>query len=124
TPRFSANSRNSSPSPQPTSSTRAPRSTISATSSRSTRGPPPGVRAVSAIVRSCLRLLSMRSCNPLSIDRSRMCGLEPARLGGTFEETAYDREQLRLLQQEGIVSLVGNDLGERHARAAGIEGMH
>ncbi|CAH1674703.1 hypothetical protein CHELA1G11_13883 [Hyphomicrobiales bacterium] len=37
TPRRSASKDNSMPSPQPTSSTRAPRSTISAISSRSTR---------------------------------------------------------------------------------------
>ncbi len=49
---------------------------------------------------------------------------QAARLGGAFEETAHDREQLRLVEQEGVVPLVGDDLGERDARAAGIERMH
>ena len=34
------------------------------------------------------------------------------------------REQLRLFEQEGVVALVGDDLGERDARAGGIERMH
>src|SRR5215469_14009365 len=117
TRRVSASSRNSSPSPQPTSRTLAPGSTIWATTTRSTRAPP-GARAASAMVRSCLRRESIIVAAPSSLRR------QAARPGGAVEETAHDGEQLRLLQQEGVVALVGDDLGEGDARPAGIEGMH
>ena len=35
-----------------------------------------------------------------------------ARLGGPFQKTADDGEQFRLFEQEGVVALVGRDLGE------------
>src|SRR5258708_24467126 len=116
--RVSDKSRSNSPSPQPTSRTLAPCSTMSATTTRSTRAPP-GMRAASAMVRSCLRRESIIIAAPSSSHRR-----QAARLRGTIEKAAHDGEQLRLLQQEGVVALVGDDLGERDARAAGIERMH
>src|SRR5215467_3204953 len=176
TPRVSASSRSSSPSPQPTSSTLAPCSTISATRSRSTRAPP-GMRAASAIVRSCLSRLSMvaflilaASCRarsgwhlevsrdlaghtrtdhhllPVKLDlvgphrlvellldfhgaissarRSPARGSQTAGLGGAFEEAALDRKQFRLVEQEGVVALVSDNLGKGDAGAASVERVH
>ena len=51
-------------------------------------------------------------------------GGKPARPGGALEEAAHDGEQLRLFEQEGVVTLVGDDFGERDPRAAGVERMH
>src|SRR5580700_3483631 len=67
TPRVSR-SRNSSPSPQPTSSTRAPGCTMPATTSKSTREPL-GARAASAMVKSLESRVSMGAGQSLSIDR-------------------------------------------------------
>src|ERR1700722_8033190 len=110
TPRVSG-SHSISPSPQPTSSTRAPGSTMSATTSKSTREPP-GVRAAPAMVRSYLRRFSISPRR------------QAARLRGAFEEAADDAEQFRLVEQECVMALVGRDLGERDAGAGGIERMN
>ena len=91
----------------PMSSTFAPGATMSATSTRSTREPP-GARAA---VRHGEIALETRQHRHLIAPR-----LEAARLGGAVEEAAHDREQLRLLEQERVVALVGDDLGERDAR--------
>src|SRR5450759_4082565 len=117
TPRLSPSSRNSSPSPQPTSSTLAPRSTISAISTRSTRAPP-GVRGMLATVRLGSARVLMASALRRKATRQAPC------LAGAVEEAAHDAEQFRLLEQEGVVALVGDDLGERYARAAGVERVH
>ena len=34
---------------------------------------------------------------------------------GRVEEAAYDREQLRLVEQERVVAFIGGDFRERHA---------
>ena len=52
------------------------------------------------------------------------CRRQAARLGGAVQEAAHDREQFRLFEQEGVMALVGHDLGERDARAGGVERMH
>src|ERR1700686_5257239 len=100
TSRVSPSSRNNSPSPQPTSSTLAPRSTISAISTRSTRAPP-AVRGMLATVRLELARVLMASA----------LRHKAARLAGAVEEPAHDTEQFRLLEQEGVVAFVGDDLG-------------
>jgi len=53
-----------------------------------------------------------------------MGGLKPARLFGAFEEPAHDREQLRLLEQEGIVPLVGDDSAKDTRARPAVEGRH
>src|SRR6185437_3137390 len=114
TARVSVSSLSSSPSPQPTSSTFAPRVTISATSSRSTRAlPGAGIGAADA------PLLLPRA---RVLIRSTLC-LEAADRAGAVEEAANDREHLRLIEQEGIVTFVGDDLREGNARAGGVERM-
>ena len=40
--------------------------------------------------------------------------------GGAIEKASDDREHFRLVEQERVMSLVGDDLGERHARAAAL----
>src|SRR5689334_23520470 len=103
TPRLSLKIRSNSPSPQPTSSTLAPRSTISATSTRSIRAPP-GVRTLGSTVRF------VSAGDSLFIDSALWT--QTTCLAGTVEEAAHDREQLRLIEQKGIVTFVGDDLGE------------
>src|SRR5664280_1883747 len=117
TSRVSPSSRNSSPSPQPTSSTLAPRSTISAISTKSTRAPP-GVRGMLATVRLELVRVLIASALRRKVTRQAPC------LAGAVEEAAHDAEQFRLFEQEGVVALVGDDLGERDACARSIERMH
>ena len=46
---------------------------------------------------------------------------QAAGLRGRVEEAAHDGEQFRFIEQEGVVALVGLDLGEGHARAGRIE---
>src|SRR6187455_3774002 len=116
TPRCSPRMRSNSPSPAPMSSTLEPGATMSATSARSTRAPP-GARAASAMVRSRLRRDNI-------ITEPSLAVREAARLGGAVQEAAHDRQQLRLVEQEGVVALVGDDLGERDARAGGVERVH
>ena len=50
--------------------------------------------------------------------------LQPARFAGAVQEAANDAEHFRLLEQEGVVALVGDDFGKRHPRARGVERMH
>src|SRR5450830_604791 len=113
TPRLSPSSRSNSPSPQLTSSTLAPRSTISAISTRSTRAPP-GVRGMLATV----RLGSARVLMASALRR------KATRLAGAVEEAAHNAEQFRLVEQEGVVALVGDDLGERDAGTRRVERVH
>ena len=49
---------------------------------------------------------------------------QPARLAGRLQEGAGDVEELRHVEQEGVVPVIGLDLRERHPRARGIERMH
>ena len=46
---------------------------------------------------------------------------QAARLGGPFQKTADDGVEFRLFKQEGVVALVGRDLGEGDARPRGVE---
>src|SRR6185437_1629111 len=114
TPRVSVSSFSNSPSPQPTSRTLAPRVTMSATSNRSTRALP-GTGAVGVAV-------------PLLLPRARVLirsifRLEAAHRAGAVEEAAHDRKHLRLIEQEGVVAFVRDDLRERDARAGRVERM-
>ena len=49
---------------------------------------------------------------------------QPARPRRPVEETADDRKQFRLVEQEGVVPLVGGDFSKRDARARGIKRVH
>ena len=49
---------------------------------------------------------------------------QAARLAGAVEEAAHDRKKFRLIEQEGIMALVGDDFGERHPGTRRIERMH
>src|ERR1700730_2419871 len=130
TRRVSPSRRSSSPSRQPTSNTFAPGATISATTSRSTRDPP-GLRADSAIVRSWLIRVSIGTSNA----RANQAGMFDAisslhrcrkstRLRRTLQKAAHNVEQFRLLEEERVVALVGDDLAKRNPRAPGIERVH
>src|ERR1700746_3846050 len=113
-PRLSSSLSNSPP-PQPTSSTRERGSIISATkrwSSRALKGP----RADSAMVRS------RRGRD--KIPRSALARGGAARGRRGIEEAADDLDQFGLVEQEGVVALVGGDLGERDPGAGGIERVH
>ena len=85
------------------------------------RRPPAGRRA------RCRRVRA--ACGGASSRCGRVCmfimlPVKPARPRGAVEEAAHDREQFRLVEQEGVVALVGDDLGERDARAGGVQRMH
>src|SRR5688572_30622363 len=85
-----ASQSSSAPSPQPTSSTRLPGATISAMSCRSTRILARGRDAANAI-----------------IGRGRSWFREAPMLGAAVEEAFHGGEELGLVQQEGVVALVG-----------------
>src|SRR5262249_37072022 len=96
----------SAPSPQPTSSTRAPGSTISAIKRWSTR---------------CAPLIGV--CG-LSIKDEPMLELEAAFHACRIQESADGGEELGLFQQEGVVSIVGLDLDERDIGGNGVQRVH
>ena len=100
----SASSCSSAPSPQPTSSTREPAATISAISRWSTR--------------------CWRGAGGCQHQRRSGARFSPRFVGGRIEEAAHGREQLRLLQQEGVVALVGLDLDEADVGRHGVQRLH
>ena len=111
-PRLSS-SCSSSPSPQPTSSTFEPGSTISATSRWSVRYLPVRSGAMPASGRAC-------SCSAIVSHRS----VRPRALPRRLQEGAGDIEEFRHVEQEGVMAAIGLDLGERHPRARGVQRMH
>ncbi len=106
-----------SPSPQPTSSTREPGARPCSRPADDRRDIARAVAAPRPLDRAqhvaCgTRQLAHRVCPARNADLRRL------------EEGARDVPIFRLIEQEGIVALVGLDLGKRHARATGVERVH
>src|SRR5262245_65611376 len=101
----SAKSCSSAPSPQPTSSTREGRATISAISRWSTR-----------------LVVCGAGASILPAAPGAAFDAEPHR--GGIEEAANGGEELGLIEQEGVVALVGLHLDEADVGGDGIQRMH
>src|SRR5262249_59690173 len=65
---------------------------------------------------------TLRTVEHSSMDR-RLSGQPAGRAGGS-KKAAHDRKQFRLLEQERVVPLVGDDLRERDARGTRVERVH
>src|SRR5580700_2123828 len=101
------------------SSTRAPGSIISAMRRRSRRR---SLGAGTGAVAGCAALTARRSV-ALRLIGSRPEAGDAAMLGAPGQEAAQGREQLGLVQQEGVMSLVGLDLDKADIRRDSVEGV-
>src|SRR6516165_7880884 len=107
----------SAPSPQPMSSTRAPGSIISAISLRSWRNSPAGSAAAAGRAPASSRLRDAVICAPVPLTG------QSAMLGAPGQEAAQGREQLWLVQQKGVVSVLGRDLDKADIGRHRVQGV-